>query len=84
MKYSYKPTGVCASNMEFESVNGIIKDMKVTGGCPGNSLGIRALCIGKDIDTVINSLKNIKCGFRNTSCPDQIANALEKYKKETN
>ena len=83
MKYSYKPSGVCASRMEFEIVNNIIKDMRVIGGCPGNSLGVRALCIGKDIDYVIDKLKGIKCGFRDTSCPDQITKALEKYKKET-
>ena len=81
MNYSYEPSGVCSSKMEFKIENNIIKDMKVIGGCPGNLLGIRSLCIGKDIDYVINKLKNIKCGFRNTSCPDQIATALEKYKK---
>ena len=84
MKYSYKATGVCASRMDFDIVNNIIKDMRVIGGCPGNSLGIRALCIGKDIDYVIDKLKGIKCGFRDTSCPDQITKALEQYKKEGN
>ena len=44
---------------------------------------IRSLCIGNDIDYVIDKLKDIKCGYRNTSCPDQIAKALEQYKKET-
>lgn len=83
MRYSYKPSGVCASRIDFEIVNNIIKDMRVIGGCPGNSLGVRALCIGKDIDYVIDKLKSIKCGFRDTSCPDQITKALEKYKKET-
>ena len=83
MRYSYKPSGVCASRIDFEIVNNIIKDMRVIGGCPGNSLGVRALCIGKDIDYVIDKLKGIKCGFRDTSCPDQITKALEKYKKET-
>lgn len=82
MKYSYKPTGVCASNMEFDIENNIIKDMRVIGRCPGNSLGIRALSIGNDIDYIIEKLKGIKCGFRNTSCPDQISKALEQYKKE--
>ena len=82
MKYNYKPTGVCASNMEFDIDNNIIKDMRVIGGCPGNSLGIRSLCIGNDINYVIDKLKGIKCGFRNTSCPDQISRALEQYKKE--
>ena len=82
MKYSYKPTGVCASNMEFDIDNNIVKNMRVIGGCPGNSLGIRSLCIDNDIDYIIEKLKGIKCGFRNTSCPDQISKALEQYKKE--
>ena len=84
MNYEFKPTGVCASKMIFTIEDNIIKDMKVIGGCPGNSLGIRSFCIGNNIDYVIDKLKNIKCGFRNTSCPDQISVALEKYKKETN
>lgn len=83
MNYSYKPDGVCSVKMEFNIENNIIKDIRVIGGCPGNSLGIRSLCIGNDIDYVIDKLKDIKCGYRNTSCPDQIAKALEQYKKET-
>ena len=53
MNYSYKPDGVCSVKMEFNIENNIIKDMRVIGGCPGNSLGIRSLCIGNDIDYVI-------------------------------
>ena len=83
MRYSYKPSGVCASRMDFEIENNVIKDMRTIGGCPGNSLCIRSLCIGNDIDYVIDKLKGIKCGFRDTSCPDQITKALEQYKKET-
>ena len=81
MNFEYKPKGVCAKKMEFEIENNIIKDMRVIGGCPGNSLGVRAFCIGKDIDTVISTLKGIKCAARPTSCPDQIAKALEEFKK---
>lgn len=85
MNYEYIPRGVCSKKMTFEIENNIIKDMKVIGGCPGNSLGVRAFCIGKDIDTVINTLEGIKCAARPTSCPDQIATALKEYKKkETN
>lgn len=84
MNYEYKPQGVCARKMDFLIENNIIKDMRVIGGCPGNSLGVRAFCINKDIDTVINTLKDIKCAARKTSCPDQIAQALINYKKEIN
>ena len=83
MNYEYKPSGVCSSKMEFNIENNIIKDMRILGGCPGNLLGIKSLCIGKDIDYVINKLNGIKCGFKPTSCPDQISKALEQYKKET-
>ena len=78
----YSPKGVCPSKMIFTIDNNIIKDMKVIGGCPGNLLGIRSLCIDKDIDAVIDKLKGIRCGFKPTSCPDQIATALLQYKEK--
>ena len=80
--FEYKPSGVCSSKMIFTIDNNIIKKIKVIGGCPGNSLGVAALCQNKTVDEVINTLKDIKCGFKNTSCPDQISKALEQYKKE--
>lgn len=76
----YKPSGVCASKMEFKIENNIIKDIKIIGGCPGNSLGVRALCLNQNIDDIITKLEGIKCGFKKTSCPDQFANALKEYK----
>ena len=66
----------------FKAEFDIIKDLKVTNGCPGNLLGISSLIKDKNIDEVISRLENIKCGFKNTSCPDQIAKALIEYKKE--
>ena len=80
--FEYSPKGVCSSKMIFTIDNNIIKNMKVIGGCPGNLLGIRSLCIDKNIDEVIDKLKGIKCGFKPTSCPDQIAIALEQYKEK--
>lgn len=83
MKYfEYNPVGVCSRKMKFEIENDIIKNIEVIGGCHGNLQGIRSLCIGESIDTVISKLKGIKCGFKTTSCPDQLAVALEQYKKE--
>lgn len=82
--YSYKPSGVCSSKIDFLIEDNIIKDIKITGGCPGNSIGIRALCIDKTIDDVILKLEGIRCGGKNTSCPDQIAQALIQYKKDNN
>lgn len=85
MNYEYIPNGVCSRKMQFKIENDIIKDIHIIGGCPGNLLGIRALIIGKNINDIINTLNGIKCGIKTTSCPDQIAKALIKYKeKETN
>ena len=83
-KFFYTPTGVCARSMEIEIENNIIKSYKVIGGCPGNSLGINALIKDMDIDEAIKRLSNIKCGFKNTSCPNELSKALIKYKEEKN
>ena len=82
--YEYTPSGVCSKKMKFDIENNIIKNIEIIGGCPGNSLGVISLCINQNIDDVIQKLKGIKCGFKSTSCPDQLALALEQYKKETN
>lgn len=81
MNYTYKPNGVCSIKMDFVIDNDIIKDFNVVGGCNGNLKGIKSLIIGQNIDYVIDKLKGIKCNNKNTSCPDQIAIALEEYKK---
>lgn len=83
MKGKYVPRGVCSTMIEYEINDNKIKDLRVTNGCNGNLQGISKLCIGKDVDEVINTLKGIKCGLKNTSCPDQIANALLDYKTKT-
>ena len=62
--------------------NNKIVDTKIIGGCPGNGLGIISLLKDQDIDYIIEKLSGIKCGFKNTSCPDQIANALREYKQK--
>lgn len=81
MNYTYKPNGVCSIKMDFVIDNDIIKDFNVVGGCNGNLKGIKSLIIGQNIDYVIDKLKGIRCNNKNTSCPDQIAIALEEYKK---
>ena len=80
MKYTYKPEGVCSTEMIFEVEDDIVKRLKVINGCDGNLKGISSLVIGMHIDEVISKLKGIERGFKNTSCPDQIAKALEQYK----
>lgn len=77
----YEPKGVCSRGMIITvDENDIIKDLRVIGGCPGNSLGITALAKGLPIDEVISKLKGIHCMNKETSCPDQIALALEEFK----
>jgi len=78
-KFEFTPKGVCSSKMIFEIENDIIKDLKVIGGCPGNLLGISNLVKGENINNVISKLEGIKCGFKSTSCPDQISIALKEY-----
>ena len=80
MEYTYTPQGVCSMQMVFEIDNEIIKGLKIIGGCPGNTLGISKLVEGRTIDEVIKMLKGIPCRGKGTSCPDQIAIALDEYK----
>ena len=80
MEYRYNPQGVCSYEMVFEIQDDIIQNVEIHGGCKGNSKGISKLLIGMNIDEVISRLKGVQCGIRGTSCPDQIARALEEYK----
>ena len=82
MEYRYRPQGVCSQEIVIDIYNGIVKDLKVIGGCSGNLQGIASLVKGRPVDEVIERLRGIKCGFKPTSCPDQIAKALEQYKKQ--
>lgn len=77
MKYTYIPSGVCSRQIEIEVEEGIVKDLKVIGGCNGNLQGIAKLVKGMEVQEVIKRLKGINCNGKGTSCPDQIAKALE-------
>ncbi len=81
MKYSFKPRGVCSMQIEIEIEDSIIKNVEFIGGCSGNTQGVASLAKGRNIDDVIAALEGIKCGFKNTSCPDQLAYALKEIKK---
>lgn len=77
---TYKTSGVCSRTIDFEIENGIIKEVKFNGGCPGNTQGVARLVKGRSIDEVISLLEGVQC--RNgTSCPDQLAKALKEYKE---
>ena len=83
MEYRYKTKGVCSTEIIFDidEETKIINDLKVINGCNGNLKGISALVKGMKIEDIISKLEGITCGFRNTSCPDQIAMALKEYLK---
>ena len=77
MKYTYKTKGVCSSLIEFELEDGIVKNVSFKGGCNGNTQGVARLAEGRSKDELISVLEGIQCGFRGTSCPDQLAQALK-------
>lgn len=82
MRYKYKPIGVCSKEFVIDIDNNKVTNLKVIGGCPGNTLGISVLIKNMEIDTAISKLRGIKCGLKSTSCPDQIARALTSIKEE--
>ena len=77
-KFSYTPRGVCSAKIDFEIEDGRVKNLIFTRGCNGNTQGISRLVEGMEVHEVIKRLKGTNCGGRGTSCPDQLAQALEK------
>ena len=76
----YKTSGTCSAAIDFEVEDGIVKNVKFIGGCNGNTQGISKLVEGMPADEVISRLEGIKCGFKSTSCPDQLAKALKEWR----
>ena len=74
---NYKTSGVCSRQINLVVEDGIITEAAFVGGCHGNTQGIAALVIGMSAEEAIRRLRGIKCGFKPTSCPDQLAQALE-------
>ena len=79
---TYKTSGTCSRQIDFDVENGIVKSVKFLGGCSGNLQGISKLVVGRPVDEIITLLQGVKCGFKNTSCPDQLAKALIEYKQK--
>ena len=77
MKLSYKTNGVCSRTINIEIDNGIVKSVQFEGGCNGNTKGISALVEGMKVEDVVTRLEGIKCGYKGTTCPDQLAKALK-------
>lgn len=82
MHFEYKTRGTCASKIILEIEDGIVADVRFIGGCSGNTQGVSTLAKGLPVDSVIKKLKGIKCGMKPTSCPDQLALALEAAKEQ--
>ena len=84
MEYRFTPRGVCSREMIINIEGDTIKEVKILGGCAGNTVGVSRLIAGMKIDEAIKRLKGIPCGFKSTSCPDQLSIALEEAKKNMN
>ena len=78
--FTYTTRGVCSRSIDIEIEDGIIVNATYHGGCSGNTQGVSALVRGMSVDEAISRLSGIRCGMKNTSCPDQLATALREYK----
>lgn len=74
---TFKPQGVCSQKIDFEIGDGKVTNVHFLGGCNGNTQGISRLIEGMDVNEAISRLEGIQCGFKGTSCPDQLAKALK-------
>ena len=81
MEFTYKTKGTCSSMISFTLEDGIVKNIRFSGGCSGNTQGVASLADGMDANELIEGLAGIRCGFKTTSCPDQLAKALREVKE---
>ena len=77
MNVRYQTRGTCARQITFDLTDGIVRAVRFDGGCSGNSKGVSALVEGMTAEEAIRRLEGIRCGFKSTSCPDQLAQALK-------
>lgn len=80
----YKTSGTCAREVHLEMDGNTVNEAKFVGGCSGNTQGVSALVKGMDANEAVKRLKGIRCGAKSTSCPDQLAKAIELYLAENN
>ncbi|MDO5403061.1 MAG: TIGR03905 family TSCPD domain-containing protein [Eubacteriales bacterium] len=78
----FMTSGVCSRSIEFDVVDDKVTNVRFEGGCSGNSQGVAVLVEGMNIDEAIRRMSGIRCGFKSTSCPDQLAKALQLYKEK--
>lgn len=81
-QFTFRPQGVCSQLIEIETEGNIIQDVRFTGGCNGNLQGISALLKGMTVENAIDRLSGIRCGFKDTSCPDQLSRALKTMQEQ--
>ena len=77
MTYTYTPQGVCSRSITMEVEDGVIRSVSFFGGCDGNLKGISSLVVGMKVEDAVQRLEGIRCGYKSTSCPDQLAKALK-------
>ena len=82
MQFEYRTKGTCSQRIIFDIEDNILKNVQFIGGCNGNLKGISSLVEGMNIDDVIAKVEGISCGFKSTSCPDQLAKALKEAKEK--
>ena len=82
MKSTYRTQGVCSRSIYIELEDQTIKEVRFEGGCSGNTQAIASLVKGMNVQDAIERLEGIKCGFKNTSCPDQLSKALRKMTED--
>ena len=78
MTYTYTPKGVCSRQMKVDVEDGIIRSVEILGGCSGKLQGISRLIVGMPVEEAIEKMAGVKCGFKDTSCPDQLSIALRR------
>lgn len=78
-QFTYRTKGVCSSAIDIEIEDGVIRKVQYHGGCSGNTQGVAALVAGITVEDAISRLSGIRCGFKSTSCPDQLSLALREY-----
>lgn len=81
-QFTFRPQGVCSQLIEIETEGNIIQDVRFTGGCNGNLQGISALLKGMTVENAVDRLSGIRCGFKDTSCPDQLSRALKAMQEQ--
>jgi uncharacterized protein (TIGR03905 family) len=78
-QFTYQTHGVCSRSIDISVEDGIIREVVYHGGCSGNTQGVAALVKGMRVEDAVERLSGIRCGFKSTSCPDQLAQALKAY-----